>query len=406
VAGLLRLKDGRRVVKWYQAGKECRLSLGRVSGPAAEAARVHVAELLDAAQTNRPIQPATVQWLAELTPRRHARLDHYGLAVPREFERAQWLAGMCDHIRRIKLAEVGPTSQQAYEKILHNLTAFFGDCLLKTITRHRVNEFRRWLETSANRRTGGGLAAATVNKRLKTCREWWRIAQREGWIDQNPFDHLKGLEEHAAGPESRRVYVPRPVIAELIDHTPDVEWRLILALWRFAGLRETEPWFLTWEMVDFERSRMQVFAPKQRTERKRWRTIPIWPEVAPHLADQFEAAPSGTVHVIYRKRYRVDTGKQTDVHAAGANARSRLEKHLIRCGHLPWPRLVQNLRASGETDQINAGKFSPFTVATWWNHNRIVQEKHYLTVPESEFDRAISTRPPSTEPPKTRETRQ
>lgn len=387
MASVVRVKDGRRVIKWYLAGKACRLSLGRVSDDECESAKVCIEDIL--ASNGRPPHPATREWLRNLRGRHHKKLSDYGMVEPRDDEEVEWLEHFIERIMRLKASEVGETSIEVYQKPARNMLEFFGKCRLSSITRERVNEFRTWLLTAANRQTKGGLAISTAHKRLKTCREWFSIAVKQSWVESNPFEHLKGLEEGAEGPTSRKVYVHRQIIDQMVSDSPDAEWRLILTLWRYAGLRQLEPWFLTWEMIDWQRNRMRVFAPKQRSKRKRNRVIPIWPEVLPHLQAQFDEAPAGTEYVIHKNRYRID-GTKKEQHASGSSIRSRFEKHLMRsAGVTPWPRLIQNLRASGETDRLNQGEWSDFTIATWWNHDVKVQQRHYLMVPDSEFEKAV-----------------
>mgnify|MGYP002631434738 CR=1 FL=1 len=56
-----------------------------------------------------------------------------------------------------------------------------------------------------------------------------------------------------------------------------------------------------------------------------------------------------------------------------------------RAGILPWPKLFQNLRASCETDWLDAG-FASHVVAKWMGHSEVIQRKHYAQVDDHHFD--------------------
>ena len=104
--------------------------------------------------------------------------------------------------------------------------------------------------------------------------------------------------------------------------------------------------------------------------------MPLFPELRPHLEELFEAAKPGAVHVITRYR------------DAGQNLRTTFEKVIERAGLVPWPRLFQNLRASRETEL--AGLFPIHVVAAWIGNSAAVAAKHYLSVTDADFDKALA----------------
>ena len=73
------------------------------------------------------------------------------------------------------------------------------------------------------------------------------------------------------------------------------------------------------------------------------------------------------------------------------NLRSTLEKIIKRAGVQQWPKLWQNLRASGATD---LARVLPSHVATEiCGHTEQVAREHYWTVTESDFDEALLSMP-------------
>jgi integrase len=352
----------------------------------------HIQELANSAQEGVPPHASTKKWLDSLSDKFHARVADKGLTEPRDELRSRTLEGFL-HVIHKRKADCKNSSLQVYGNVAANLKDYFGPRKrIEQIKPAEVDAFRVYLETKANRvKPDTGLSPSTVEKRLKTAREFFGLAVENGWISKNPFAHLKNLEDHTAGPDERKVYIERSVVERLIEDADDTEWRLLLALWRFAGLRQTEPLSLTWEHISWGTNRMTVLAPKQRSPSKRLRVIPIWPEVKPWLDQQYHEAPDdGSCQwVIWRRRYEFDT--DPDARSTGAALYSRLQKQLIRNGIIPWPRLTQNLRCSGETERSRSGLWKDWEIAYWWNHDVRIQRKHYLQVTDDAFDRAVQT---------------
>lgn len=386
MAAIVSPARGHPYVQVMYAGRRWRIRFGQDLGRRGlHSAKRHLEELVESAHAETPPHPRTQQWLDAQPAAVHQRIARAGLCESRVESRSRLLAGFLTFCLDRKRRDCRETSVQHYEKVAGNLTRYFGpSCPLDAITADDVDEFRRWLETEANRVTGGGLGRVTVNKRLKDARAFFDIAFKRRWVVENPFAHLRKLDDQA-GPKERQVYVERSVVERLITESPVTEWRLLLALWRFAGLRQLEPFALRWSDVVWDQGRMVVTAPKQRTESRRKRVIPIWPEVRPHLERQFEESPVGEEWIV-RTRYAYDT--QPAARSTGSALRSRLERQLLRTGIPPWPRLFQNLRSSGETELARSGRFADWEIAYWWNHSERIQRQHYLTITDDAFARA------------------
>ena len=56
--------------------------------------------------------------------------------------------------------------------------------------------------------------------------------------------------------------------------------------------------------------------------------------------------------------------------------KTTLEKIVVWAGYKPWPRLLQNLRASCATDWVE--KYPTHVVAKWLGHSPNVAAAHYL----------------------------
>ncbi len=83
---------------------------------------------------------------------------------------------------------------------------------------------------------------------------------------------------------------------------PDHEWRRIVGLSRFAGLRRlSEHSALNWSDWDVDRGALTVRAAKTNTVRR----VPVAPELARLLQDSYDAAvPGAPTWIISRYRER------------------------------------------------------------------------------------------------------
>jgi integrase len=68
------------------------------------------------------------------------------------------------------------------------------------------------------------------------------------------------------------------------------------------------------------------------------------------------------------------------------NLRTTFEKIVRRAGLAPWPRLFHSLRASRETELVQAHPLH--VVTSWLGHTPKIAEKHYLMTTEADFQRA------------------
>ena len=189
----------------------------------------------------------------------------------------------------------------------------------------------------------------------------------------NPFAELKAGSER--NPE-RQAFIDRATIAKVIDAAPDAEWRLLIALSRFGGLRvPSEALRLRWSDINWEALRLTVRSPK--TEHHAGgaeRVLPIFPELRPHLLEAFALAAEGDDRVFPR-------------FGDGYNPATQLTRIVRRAGVAQWPRLWHNLRASRQTEL--AQSFPLHVVCGWLGNSAPVAMGHYLQLTDADFMRAI-----------------
>jgi integrase len=210
---------------------------------------------------------------------------------------------------------------------------------------------------------------------LKFARQFFTEAARDDLITRNPF---AGIKAPSAPDESRKAFVDRATINAVLDACPDDEWRLIVALCRFNGLRcPSEVLALEWSAINWERDRMTILSPKlEHLDSGGLRVCPIFPETRAILDRCYDAAKEGERFVV--TRYRQDE----------ANLRQQLGRIIRKAGSVPWPKSFVNLRGSCETELME--KFPAHVVVAWLGHSVKIAQKHYTTVREEDFTKATS----------------
>jgi integrase len=353
------------------------IRLGKCDRKTAEAVARRVEALLAAKIGGQPVPRDTASWLAGIGESLYDRLAAVGLVEPRQLLTVaeflqSWLADK-------KTKGYKPASLTAWGQTATELTAILGDKPLSCLTHADGEAYRSAMQAR-------GLRAATVHRRLGHGRQMLEDAVRLGRLSLNPWRHVR---VRAGDPSERRAYVSVADAERVIDHCPNVWWRLLVALARFGGLRvPSEALSLAWADTDWERGRLSVPSPKTEYTGKTHRVIPLFPLLRPHLAAAFDAAAEGAVFVFpdeYRRRAQGPGGW------VNANLRTTLAKIVRRAGVDPWPRLWHSLRASCESDL--AQSFPLATVTKWMGNTPSVALRHYVDPTESAFDRARTWTP-------------
>lgn len=170
-------------------------------------------------------------------------------------------------------------------------------------------------------------------------------------------------------------------MAKLLDACPDAEWRAILALARYGGLRcPSEALALEWGHILWDRNTMTVPCVKTAsTTGEAYRVVPLFPEVRAALEELFELAPEGSRSVITRYR------------SAEQNLRTQFGRICRKAG-VPMPsKPFINLRASRATELVE--EFPSHVCAAWLGHSEKIADAHYRQVNEQHFARAIAVSP-------------
>jgi hypothetical protein len=183
-----------------------------------------------------------------------------------------------------------------------------------------------------------------------------------------------------------RTVVTRAEIVQVLDACPDHHWRAIVALSRYGGLRcPSEVLSLRWNDIDWKASRIVVASPKtEHHAGKGSRTIPLFPELRTILGEALYLASDGAEYVVDERFRKPAMGPGGWMNA---NLRTHFERIVKRAGLTPWPRLFQNLRASRETELVEA--YPVQVVASWLGNTPSVAMRHYLMTTDEHFASAV-----------------
>ena len=324
----------------------------------------HIQELIAAKAAGSAIDRRTANWLADIGQNVHDKLSAAGLIEQRAS--SMLTEFMLEFIADGKTADgrtAAENTVRKWKQAQQVLNEFFGNRNLREITHDDAVKFRRWLDTQSRSENG---------KRIHVCvaKTFFNSAKRRKLVDENPFEFQKSS---CVLDRSRDFFLTRANATKIIDACPDNQWRLIFSLWRFAALRKMEIFQLRWEHVLWDQGRMLVTIPKTKHhEGKGSRFVPIG-DILPWLEKAFDEAPEGSQRVITRFT-------ETNVNLA-----KPFEKIIEAAGLTVWPKLIQNLRASCETDWLDAGN-PAHVVARWVGHSVKVQNNHYAQVDDHHFE--------------------
>jgi hypothetical protein len=336
----------------------------------------HIDALVISVETAISVNRRTALWLADLGDELHEQLAAARLVEPR---RSAALAEFIDeYISRgvSKSSTAGGVSKSStrtrQRSARRRLVDHFGPGRdLRTIT---SDDARTW-----HRAMLEDLAPATVARDVGLARQFFNDARRRGFVTDNPFDGLSAL---VRPDKDRQHYIDPETISAVLQACPDAQWRALVSLARYAGLRvPSEIKGLRWSDIAWDRSRFTVRSPKteHHTDGDR-RVVPLFPEVHAALAEWFDLAEPGEERV-----FTLPIGQ-------GSALRKPFLAIIARAGLTPWPKLWQNLRSSCQTDLVQ--RHPQHAVCAWLGNSEKIADRHYLQVTDAHFMAAVTPAEP------------
>ncbi len=379
MASISREPNGRKTIQFVGPDRKRRsVRLGKATERVALAVKVRIEHLVAAALTGHPLDDETARWVAALDTVMYGRLEAVGLVPRRKASSSVTLGAFLDKYTQRRI-DVKPATQEVWSQTIRNLKDFYGEHRdLRTIDEPAAEDFKTFLLQEK-------LAPTTVSKRLQFARQFFRAAMKRKLVSSNPF---AAVASKATTKSDRQQFIPRDHVARLLEACPNIDWRVIVVLARYGGLRcPSEVLSLKWTDIDWARDRMYVTSPKtEHHPGKDTRETPLFPEVRAVLAEALELAPDGAVYVVNNERYR--QAACTPSGWRNCNLRTHFERIVKRAGLTPWPRLFHALRGSRETELVQ--KYPLHVVTAWLGNTPRIAMKHYLMVTDDDFRRAVT----------------
>lgn len=386
-------KNGRRKIQFNFNGKRHTINLGKVAKRQAENVKLHIERLVAARLAGHAVPDQTAVWLAEIDTKLSDDLAKHGLTESTRSRHPETLLAFIDSYIASR-TDVKPATKEIWRQGRNGLAEHFGSkCRLADISPGDADGYKMDLLKT--------LKTYTVRKRLYFATLVFRAAMRHRVIRENPFE---GVTVKVTM-EDRQHFVTRKDVAKILQHCPSSDWRLIVALARYGGLRcPSEVLSVRWCDVIWSEGKLHVTSPKTAHHAgKESRVVPLFPELREILEAEFDMRfletgydddRDGETYVV-NERYR-----QAALGPAGwrnVNLRTTLLKIVKRAGISAWPRLLHNLRSSRETEL--ADEYPIHVVAGWMGHSVKIATKHYTQITDDHFSRACVALPKSTQNP-------
>jgi integrase len=390
--------NGRKGIQFTDlSGKRQELRLGKATRKQAEAVLAKVESIRSDLAMNRPHDPDLADWIKRLPPMLMERMRRLGLVPGGVNRQSATLGDFLTAFFQTVQGRVKPSTETMYRHTRRNLVDFFGaNRPIRLIGVEDAEKFRTYLANLDTRRGSlRKLSDSTINRRIRVARLFFGRALKWEWINKNPFTSVKAGDQIN---KARQYFVSREETEKLLTVCPNAQWRLLVALARYGGLRcPSEILLLKWEDVNWAEKRILVHSPKtEHHAGKDCRTIPMFPELEKPLLEVFGEAQEGVPWVItqcpaHRNHRRCNFG-------------THLTRLIKRAGLTPWPKRWQNMRATRETEL--AEMFPMQVVCAWIGNSPKIAESHYLQITDAHFAKAVETvpdNPPQNPPQQTAE---
>lgn len=373
MASLILKQTGKYQIKFYKDKAPHYLTLATGDKKQATTILNMVERILTQYKTGEPDRYIT-NWVAEMPEDLRARFEKAGLLAP--LPKCRTFDLVSAEFIESKQATWKPLTLRR-KKLEHSwLVEFFKGAELDNITKKEAAAYLSYLATECK------LAPMNVNKMLK--------------FAQAVFDYAIDCEYTSKSNPFRKVRVPNIVQRDkqyisveytdkLIAAAKTPEWKTLIVLLRYAGMRPEEALLAEWEGVDFERGLFTFRSPKtEHHPGKDRRTIPLFPRVLSALrALCGDSKPNGGFILAgaqwARKREYIANGGQAAI--------TEIKTIVKDAGVEQVSALPTNMRGSCSTDLKNA--FPEHVVDTWLGHSKAIANRHYDVITPANLQMAV-----------------
>lgn len=177
--------------------------------------------------------------------------------------------------KRRKCDVTAPATQARYSASVKAFLAWLGERADKPLEILTVSDVRSFRETL----TSEGRTARTAQHYVRDIGSGLRTAVREGLLTHNPASGLDPLEYTDS--VDRKPFIAAEVV-KLMNAAPSADWKGMVLLGLYTGLRLGDIAKLKWGMVDFTEGTLRLL-PAKTKKKKRMICIPLHPEARQFL---------------------------------------------------------------------------------------------------------------------------
>lgn len=153
-----------------------------------------------------------------------------------------------------KKPETSLATLLAYQKTAESFLEHMGDRAdrdISDVTRADVVKFRNEL--------AGRLSADTINRYVKIIRMVFKAAHRDGYVLENPAEHVETLKRRTSQRSRRPFTIPE---IQAVLAMADPEWRSLIKFGLYTGQRLADLSLLTWANIDLGRGEVRLTTKK------------------------------------------------------------------------------------------------------------------------------------------------
>ncbi len=341
------------------SGRRQRLRLGKVTHDMALEYKRRVEKLLAAKRLNQTPDQDTIHWLSGLPFDVRTKLAKLMLcSLPDDQAQNTSFGAFCETYKSRKKVEIKPSSYLRLNQAIERMKLYFApNLMMDQFTPALAKDWRTKLLKD-------GLSDASIRTNIRYAKAVFKDAIERDMLTKNPFRYLAS----SAVAADRTRYVTPEETTRLINATDDHNWKCLIGLARYAGLRvPSESHVVKWADIDWESRRLSVFGQKTNTHR----VVPLMPEMLELLKNASQGLSKTKL-------------KGPIVDLTQHNRHRQFPKIIEKAGMEPWPDLFQTLRRSCETHMSTMAP--QHAVSAWIGHSEEVSRRHYLQMTDGFFE--------------------
>ena len=214
---------------------------------------------------------------------------------------------------RVKGQVRKPTAEDYEETIRRHILPHFAGRRVRSISMHDVEQFRAHMTKKGEQ---GALAKgadmrlrkfgpSTVNKCLTLLSMMFNYALAHKWVTTNPAASVKKIKTGKRREDESAGKVLEAEDVQLVLDAADSQWRLVIKMAIYTGLRESELMGLKWSDIDLQAGDVQVSRSYRLGQfddtktKSSWRRVPIPGSLLTELKTWSNACPKGEHDLVF-----------------------------------------------------------------------------------------------------------